>query len=696
MTPPPGFDAGIDGEPEINVMEYVQLVWRHRWLIVGVVVACVVLGGAWSLTRPKMYRSSSKVALQASPQTGTSQFDSFLNYWQMDRYIKDQVQVLRTRQLATRVANRLGLTDEGGAGSLLGSLQVDPVEETNIIQVSMTGLDPDKVSEYVNVYVDEYIASSIEDNLERTRQIFKVIQSRLDPLRERVTASEAQLMQFRENQDAVLFADQDKNVITEQVSKLTTEYAEAKSDRIRLETKINALRRLTASNLGVASFPEILQDETIKNLRAERGKLESELTEKLRTYKEGHPEIQDIRSRLNSIDDRLHEQISTIRDSLQTDFEIVSQREKALFNNIQQLKTQSIDLSKQTMEFEALKRDYDQNKSFLEQMLARSKEADISSTTTFNNMRVIEPAIPAGGPFSPNVPRSVAVSLILGLFLGVGLVLGIDFLDHTLRTPDQVETHVGLEVLSALPKLTDDNARVLRESFQSLRTALMLAARGEGCHIVEVTSAVPAEGKTTVAFNLAKVLATGGAKVLLIDADLRKPRIHRLLQVKNTRGLTSVVLGEREVADVIHAVQDAPNLDVITSGPLPPNPPELYGKMSFRKMLDTARATYEWVIVDSPPVASVTDPVICAQYVDMAVVVAAYGSTKRHLVREACRQLGRSGVRIAGILLNKVDVDRDHYYYSTYYSYYHYGYGDEPEVATSTSARKSAKHKRSA
>ena len=184
-------------------------------------------------------------------------------------------------------------------------------------------------------------------------------------------------------------------------------------------------------------------------------------------------------------------------------------------------------------------------------------------------------------------------------------------------------------MLTAVPRFKEGSTRVLRESFQSLRTALLLAARSEGCQIVMVTSATPSEGKTTVSFNLARVLASGGERVLLIDGDLRRPRLHRLVSSKNVRGLTSVVLGEREVRDVITALADVPNLDVVTSGPLPPNPPELFGKTSFTAMLEKVRQDYDWVVIDTPPVASVTDAVICSRVVDMAVFVVQYGGPKR-------------------------------------------------------------------
>jgi capsular exopolysaccharide synthesis family protein len=660
-------------------MDYAHLVWAHKWLVVGVPAATVVLTAAWSMTRPKLYRAESKITLHPAPQLTQNQLDMWMSWWQMDRFIADQIQVLQTRSLAQRVVDRLGLdahpefSGEDAAGALMSRIGAEPVKDSFVIRVSMTGRDPDTVAEWLNIYVEEFVAANIESSLERTRQVYEVIQSRLDPLRGQLAASEQRLMRFQEREDSYLFADQDENVIQEQVDTLTREYGAAKADRIRVETKHAALRQLRASDLSETGFPEILQDATIQSLRQQRYDLEVELSDKLRTLKEGHPTIQELRSRIAGVDARVQEQIENIGTSIQTDYDIARRREQALYDNIEALRDESIELSKQRLEHDRLQREYEQNKGFLEDMLARLKEADISSTAAANNVRVIEPARPPAGPYSPNLRRSLILSGLFGLLFGVGLVVFLDFLDQSLRTPDQVEGYLGLEVLSALPTLTEDTAQVLREAFQSLRTALLLAARGDGCQVMMVTSAVPEEGKTTVAFNLAKVLATGGSRVLMIDADLRRPRVHQLVGANNVRGLTSVVLGERAASEVMHTLAEVPNLDVITSGPLPPNPPELFGKASFRDLLEDARAMHEWVVIDTPPTATVTDPVMCARLVDMVLLVVQYAGPKRQPVQKAMRLLSRTGVRLAGVLLNKVDLERDAYYYSGYYSYYHYG-----------------------
>ena len=697
---PYGAQWAEEAEPEIDVMEYVRLVWAKKWLVLAVLVATIVFATSWALTRPKMYRASTKITIQPPPQLSNNQFDLAMSWWQMDRIIADQVEVLGTRALAERVVNTLGLESHpafaGGdaVGALLSGITAKPVEETFVIEVSLVGRQQDAIAEWLNIYIEEYKAANIEHSLERTREVYEVIQNRLNPLQVKLEDSEELLMDFREREDAVLLADQDKNVITEQVNTLTTEYANTKAERIRLETKLNALRSLRASNVSEVSFPEVLRDSTIQHLVGQRNDLQVQLIEKLGSLKEGHPEIRELRARIRGLNQRIAEQVQTITMSLQADFDVTSRRERSLYDNIQQLRRQAIDLSKQTLQLDRLQREYNQNKAFVEEMLARSNEADIASTASLNNVRVIEPARRPGGPYSPNVQRTIMLATVLGLFFGVGLVLGLDYLDHTLRSPDQVERYLGLETLTALPKTTVDDTRVLRESFQSLRTAVMLAARGEDSHVLMVTSAVPEEGKTTVAFNLAKVLAAGGSKVLLIDADLRKPRLHRMIKAKNVRGLTSIVLGERTASEVIHSFPNITNLDLITSGPLPPNPPELFGKQSYRELLDEARNSYDWVLIDTPPVGSVTDPVICARLAELVVLVVQYGSTRRQVVREAIRLLGRTGAHIAGVLLNQVDIERDHYYYSGYYSYTRYGdYGDQvpPKTATTSAAKPTGK-----
>jgi len=669
-----------DSVGEVDIREYLNLIWVRKWWVLGCAVSVFILLSAWSLTRPKMYTATTKIIIEPKQAINNNQFDAFVNYWQLDRYITDQVQVLETDRLAQRVITRLGLASlpefsgqHLGPEFLLGRLKVEPVEGSNVVKLSLTAGDPHQAAEWLNAYVEEYISANIADGIEKTRKIYKVIQSRLDPLRKQVQTSEQDLMKFRENEGAVLLADEQKNVITEQVDTLTSEYAKAKAERIQLETEMQALGRLKKEHLSAVSFPDIMDDTAIASLLQKRGEAELELKNKLETYKEGHPVIKELRSRLEGIDQAIDARVKTLSSNLKTRFEIVRDREQSLYRNLESLRQEIIDLSKKSMEQDRLQEIYKQNKHFLEEMLARSNEADLSATSWMNNIRVIEPAVAPGGPSSPNIPRTMALGLVLGLFLGIGIVLALDFLDNSLRTPEQVERYLGLDTLTAVPKLTEENRRTLWESFQTLRTALLLAARGKGCQAVLVTSSIPSEGKTTISFNLAKTLAAAGDRVLLLDCDLRKPRLHRLMNVKNTHGLTTLVLGEGKFEDVVSRREDIPNVDLVSSGALPSNPPELFGKESFHTFLREARTRYDWIIIDTPPLATVTDPVITVQFVDMVLLVTEYGGVRRQITAEALKSLYRADARVVGVVLNKVDVQRDYYYSNYYYSYSHYG-----------------------
>ncbi len=678
-------------EPEIDVKEYLRLLWSGRWIVLVVMAVVVALGLGWALTRPKIYEATCTISIDSHPpQIIKNQINLAPTWWELERYINEQERVIQSRTLASRVVERLGLQShpefrnvEDPAGMLLSMIEVKPQKagdvSSNVMDISIRGRDPEQITEWLNVYVHEYIAFNIEDNLKRMRQIYEVIQSKLEPLREQLSESERELTRFKERQDSLLFADQDKNVITEQVSTLTSEYAKTKAERIRLETKINALKEIQKKGDGLAAFPEVAEDPTIQSLQAQRRQLQVELEEKLKTYKNGHPVIKDLRGRIDGVNRQIREQIAGIIARLRTDYQIKREREASLYANIQKLKKQSIELSKQTMEYEKLKREYEQNKAFYEEMLARSKEADISGTVAMNNIRIIDEARKPEAPVSPNVPRTVLLSIVLGLMLGVGLVFGLDYMDQSFRSPEAVERHTGLEVFAVVPAYDDKPGPTIREVYQSLRTALLFASRGEGAQILMITSAGPGEGKSTTARWLAETLAASGSRVLLIDADLRKPSVHRYLEADRNTGLTSVVLGEISLEDAVVRPSEASGLELLPSGPLPPNPPEMFGKESFLRLLEEARKRYDWVVLDTPPVISVTDPVVCSPLADMVLFVVQYGRLDRRVVIGALRQLARAGARVVGAVLNRVDLEREHHYAEGYYAgYYHYASGENP------------------
>lgn len=674
-------DAGFEG-PEINVREYLRLLWNGRWVVVGVTAAVVVVALAWALTRPELYRAVTTISIDSRPpQIIKNQINLSPSWWELERYVQEQERVLRSHTLATRVVERLGLANnpelpaDAVAEKLRGMIAVEPMEAgeagSNVLDVTMEGTDPERIAEWLNVYIEEYIAFNIEDNIQRMQQIYDVIQDKLQPLREELGESEERLTDFKEREGSLLVADEGKNVILEQIDTLTTDYARTKAERIRLETQIAALERIQREGASLAVFPEVMDDAGVQGLRDQLANLEVELEEKLKTYKRGHPVIRDLEGRIEGIRQQIAKRVDGIIGSLRTEYQIKLQRETSLYENLQELKKDSIRLSKQVMELEKLEREYEQNKLFYEEMWARSKEADISGTVATNNIRIIDRARPPRAPFSPNLPRTLMLAVVLGGFMGVGLVLGLDFLDRSLRTPEDVERATGTAVLSVVPRFDGSPTGVAREAFQALRTALLFAAPDEQSQVVMVTSAGPGEGKTTTVFELARTMSAAGDSVLAVDADLRKPRLHRLAGCPNGDGLSTAVLGEVAFEDAVKECSGATGLQVMPAGPTPPNPPELFSKKTFVDLLAEAKKRYRWVLIDTPPIASVTDPVMCSSLADMVLMVTQYGSIDRRVVVGGVRQLLRVGARVVGTVFNNVDMKKSHYYGGVYYAGYY-------------------------
>jgi capsular exopolysaccharide synthesis family protein len=676
-------------EPELDFKEYLWLLWARRWIILTVTTIVTISSWAWTHSRPVTYRTTTTISIDArSPQIiRQSQFLIGPNPWEQAVYIREQERILKSYDLAQRAVAKIGLdafpgnsSEHSAVGMLLGILDVNPIADTTLVTVSMSGSDPDSIAEWLNLYIEEYKDYNIEDSLHQTSQVYKVITDELEPLRQQLIESEQRLMSFKKQQGSLLSADQDKNIISEQVNKLTSELAEAKAERIRLETKILALEEVANRGLSAADAPEVLDDSTLQELNRQLNQLEVELTKNLQVYREGHPTIKDLRGRIAGIELRISDQIESVLNALRLDFEIMKRRERTLSSNLAQLREDSIELSQQTLRYETLKRDYNQNKTFYDSLLARSKEAEISGSISFNRVRVIDRARPARQPISPNLTRSVTMGTMIGAILGIGLVLTLNYLDRTLRTPNDVKRRLRLDVFAMVPAQTDVSKRIIREVFQGLRTALMFAAQPDTCQVVLVVSAGPGEGKTTTVFNLGKVLAAAGSRVLIIDGDLRKPRIHKILKLPSSDGLTSLVLGERDLSQVVYSIEGT--LDVIPCGPLPPNPPAMFGNPAFRRLLESFRQRYDWILLDSAPIISVTDSVVCASVVDMVLLVIEFGRLDHKMIQGAQHQLARAGANVVGAVLNKVDMEKKAYYYDpSYYSYY-YGeeeYGENPK-----------------
>jgi capsular exopolysaccharide synthesis family protein len=378
--------------------------------------------------------------------------------------------------------------------------------------------------------------------------------------------------------------------------------------------------------------------------------------------------------------------------SLQTiknDYDSAVLEERMLSANLEAAKSDAQDLSQKSVGYNVMEREAKSNRTVYESLLQREKELRVSSNSRQNNVRIVDRAEVPKAPLTPTGRRTWLMSFTVGLVLAIGVAFGLDYMNDTIKTPEDVTRRLKQPFLGLIPSVRGDKHPLLTsshvphdfgEAFRSLRTSLISKYPGNGTKILIVTSAQPLEGKTTTAANIAMALAYGGSRVLLIDGDMRRPGLHRPLRLTNERGLSQVLIGQARVRDVIQRTVD-PNLLAITAGKTPPNPSELLSSERMKTLLtNLEHGPFDWIVIDTPPVLAVTDAVILAPLVSGVTFVVGAEMTRRRLAERAIDTIVSSRPRYVAVVLNRVDFARNKYYYSRYYGHQYKNYYAEAAV----------------
>ncbi|HUK33454.1 MAG TPA: polysaccharide biosynthesis tyrosine autokinase, partial [Vicinamibacterales bacterium] len=390
-----------------------------------------------------------------------------------------------------------------------------------------------------------------------------------------------------------------------------------------------------------------------------------------------------LNAQIDETQSQLNVETQKALQSVRNDYDSALLAERTYGQNLEAAKADAQDLSRKSVGYNVMEREAKSNRTIYESLLQREKELRVSSNSRSNNVRIVDRAEVPKMPLAPTGRRTWLTSMAIGLILAVAVAFGLDYMNDTIKTPEDVARRLKLPFLGLVPSVREDKHPVLAsshvphdfgEAFRSLRTSLMSRFPAEGTKILLVTSAQPLEGKTTTACNIAMALAYGGARVLLVDADMRRPGLHRPLRLTNERGLSQVLIGQARVRDVIQRTVD-PNLLAITAGRTPPNPSELLASERMRTLLNNlSHGPFDWIVLDTPPVLAVTDAVILAPLVNGVTFVVGAEMTRRRLAERALETIMSAPPRFAAVVLNKVDFGRNKYYYSRYYGHEYKNY----------------------
>jgi exopolysaccharide transport family protein len=609
--------------------------------------------------------------------------------------------------------DKSGATDEEAffdselVSEFIERIRVEPIENSRLVNVSVEAKDPVMAARMANELVKAYIDQNLETKLTATKDAAKWLSNRIDDERKKVEAAEKALLRYKEeNQIITDFSSDAENITAQKLAELNTQLVEAESRRVEAETRYRQAISLENTPDMLDSIPEVLSNDLVKEIKKMEVTLFSRMSELSKKYGRNHPQMQAINSELVDLKKRKKVEARRVVNSLKNEYKLALAREESLKKALARQKSASLELNKKAVQYGVLQREAESSRHMYEMLIKRFKETSLTEEMKTGNVRIIDKAEIPRFPAKPNKKRNLLLAIIMGLFLGVGLALFLEHLDNTIKMPDEIKDALKIPYLGLIPAFAQNGVpevgpeklvaihspkSVVTESYRSISTGILFSSADNPPQVIMVTSAIPLEGKTTSAANLASCMANAETRVLLVDCDMRRPKVHKFFDIDRNIGLSSILVGTNDISDAIVA-SPVDGLDILPAGPIPPNPAEIVGSKKMVQLINTLKQKYGRIIIDSPPVSSVTDAVALAQTVNSVLLVIRAGETPRPVIENSMEQLQRVNANILGAILNGVDVSRGGYNYYQY-SYNYYG-EDEDKKNRQKHAHRSLKEKR--
>ena len=712
---------------EPHLYDYLLILRKHLWLILSFLLAVVTIVSIATFRMQPVYQAMARIEIDREDTHVLPFQDSFDVMADLDNYIETQSRVFTSETLALQTIRNSGLIPHadfpGGSGSdaitsgslanhrpppelgaFLGSISVRRVPQSRLLDVSFESTNPELAAQILNAHINNFMDLNLSSQYEASEKATTWLTDQLSELKVKVENSEAARLAY-ERQHQIWQLDDRQNITTQRLTDLNKEYTDAQSDRMRKE----ALYEFAKAG-NIEAIPQFRQNAALQSLLHLKSDTYSQYVDAMNQYGPNFPRVQRLQARMDDVDKKIETEERNVLRELENDYNAARQREGLLAEALNGQKTEVSAMAQTMIEYNIVKRNAEADKSMYDGLLTKLKEANIAAGLKSRNIRVVDPAMIPSTPIRPAKTRNIALSFLVGLVGGIGLALLREYLDNTVKTPDDIETLVRLPSLAVVPAFRDEAPGAPRikllgraspnghekrielvaqhlpksqmsEAFRVLRTALLLSQAEHPPQIILVTSALPREGKTTAAANLAVTLAQLGDRTLLVDADLRKPGVGRLLNLTDSKyaGLSSYLAGVSSLELVTVPHPAIANLVAIPTGPLPPNPADLLSSHRFGDALQQLRSQFKFIVIDSPPIMAATDAVIVSVQADGVLLVVRSGETPKEAFTRARDLLVSVKCRLLGVVLNAVDSSAPDYYYS--YRYYPYSYGYGPQEA---------------
>lgn len=697
---------------------------RKNWMVIVILAAVVTLTVTfYTLGQRKIYRATATLQLEPRPlqplgNSVQAVVQPSSNYWDNKEYYATQHNIIQSRHVAEETVRSLGLhrdgaflaslppgqsappadaSIEGAAGVLRGRLSVNPIKDTRLVEVSYEDADPERAQRIVNALLEIYVEKNVDDIVTSTTTAADWLAGQQHKLKEELEKSEIALHDYKKDKRVLSVSiDDQSNMLRGEMTQLNNELTQVRAKREQIAARQEQLAKVDAKDPTDLPASELLASSLLQALRNRYIDAKTERDSLLADGKgANHPSVRAAEARIALASTALSREIRNIKKAVTGDLAAATREAAGLSKLYGSAEKRALELNLLEIEYGRLMRAKNNNEKMYSLVQERAKESDLGRAMRFNNIRLLDRAMPPGGPVRPRVPFNIALGALGGIALGLFVAFGREMLDRSLKTPDDVDRDLRVPFLGLLPRGTRNDAgygyglrrrapsnsgppelvvhtspkSTVAEAARAIRTNIIFMSPDKPQKRLLVTSAGPSEGKTTVACVVATAMAQAGQRVLLVDCDLRRPRVHKIFRRTNDIGVTTALL-DRSVLDYDSLRTDIPNLSVLPAGLHAPNPAEIFHSDSFARFLDELAERFDRVVIDSPPIAPVTDATILSKIVDGAVVVVRAGKTSRDLAQGAIRALRDVGGNILGVVLNDVDLSRRGY--GGYYTRYHY------------------------
>jgi polysaccharide biosynthesis transport protein len=692
--------GGVQIAQNINLRHYWHVVLERRWLVLTAFFTILLLTAVYLFRATPIYSATVRMQIDRESGNPLNVRESFSLETREQDYLQTQYKNIVSRSLIESVIQALKLDKDpryekstDRVAAVGRDISVVPIRLSRLVDVKVEHPNPETATKIANTLAKNFIEQNLDQKVNSSFQAMTWLMTQVADAKNKVERSEADLQTYRQEFNEVSL-EEGENIVRQSLLQAQTDLSKVRSESAQAQQAVAEIDRMINDGQPIDTIPAVAQSPVVQEIRKQIDIEMSNMAALQKRYRAKYPAVIAAQSKLDALQNSLVAECEKQMQTVRNNAAILRKSEEKLTQMVTAEKQQQQQLNQLKIKYDILKRDAENNKSIHSNVLVRMKETELMSRLNSNNMRVVDPATKPLTPVKPRLVLTVLAGLVAAVGVSLALAFFVNYLDDSIKSQDDIENHLRLPFLGYIPNIKTNSVveRDLQahlhpqsnaaEGFRTIRATIALTHKSEKFRVISVTSTIPSEGKSLVASNLAIVQAQTGMRTLLVDADLRRPSVHKAYQLHSPVGLSAFLNGETDDIGEITHVSEVPNLDVICCGAIPANPSELIGSGRMAEFLQRVRGQYDRVVLDCPPVSAVSDPLIISAMSDGIIYVTKFNKIRREHGRKSVQRIQNAGIHILGVVVNDIDFEgKDSYYYSYYYyqnRYYSSHYKNPP------------------